>query len=72
MKENDFDVKIKSARLNVYNNDSGNSYTVIKHDDIWICDCKSYQFCVEPKTCKHIEDVQDRLDGMIPEYEEEE
>lgn len=68
----DFSIKIKSARVNVYNNDNGNSYTVIKHDDIWVCDCKAYQFCIEPKTCKHIAEVEESIQDYIPSGDDDE
>jgi|APSaa5957512535_1039671.scaffolds.fasta_scaffold67327_2 hypothetical protein len=67
---NDFSIKIQSARINVYNKDNGNSYTVTKYEDIWVCDCKSYQFCVEPQSCKHIEEVITSIDTYIMTDEE--
>ena len=72
MRENNFSIKLKSARFNVYNQDSGNSYTVTKHDDWWVCDCKSYLFCIEPKTCKHIEQCKEDMEYLIAQYDEEE
>jgi len=64
------DMKLQSARVNVYNNENGNSYTVVKHDDLWICDCESFKFCIEPKSCKHIERVTGMLWEIIPDNEE--
>jgi len=68
----EFHVKIKSARFNIYNSGSGNSYTVIKHNDLWNCDCKSFQFCIEPATCKHIDEIKNDLEELVPDYDSEE
>jgi len=69
---NDFDLKIQSARINIYNNESGNSYSVTKYGATWDCTCKAYQFCIEPKTCKHIEEVKNVLDNIVPDYDDDE
>jgi hypothetical protein len=66
-----FNTKVQSATFNIYNKDSGNSYTVIKWQDYWHCDCKSYLFCVEPKSCKHIDEVRDVMFDLIPYVEED-
>ena len=69
--DEDFDCVMKSARVNVFNNESGNSYTVLLHDDEVHCDCKSYQFCIEPKTCKHIKYILNKLDNVSLSIEDE-
>ena len=67
--ENDFNVVLKSGRFNIFNNDSGNSYTVLVHDDEVQCDCKSFEFCVEPKSCKHIRFIEEQIDELLPQAE---
>lgn len=67
--DNNFSVTLKSGRFNIYNKDNGNSYTVLIHDDEVQCDCKSYEFCIEPKSCKHIRFIEDKLDELIPNVE---
>lgn len=71
MTENNFDIKLSSAKFNVYNNDSGNSYTVNKYKDLWSCDCKAFHFCIEPKSCKHIEECKDSVCDIIVVEEED-
>jgi len=67
----DFTVILKSGRFNIYNPDSGNSYTVLLHDDEVQCDCKSYEFCIEPKSCKHIRFILDEIVNLTPDELEE-
>ena len=69
--DEDFDCVMKSARVNVFNSESGNSYTVLLHDDEVHCDCKSYQFCIEPKICKHIKYILKKLDDVELSIEDE-
>ena len=64
--ENKFSVVLKSGRFNIYNPDSGNSYTVLIHDDEVQCDCKSFEFCIEPKSCKHIRFIEEKIEGLQP------
>ena len=69
---NDFEIAIKSARVNIYNPESGNSYTVLLNDNDIQCDCKSFEFCIEPKGCKHIAYILEKFRGLLPDKVDEE